>query len=92
MFHHVMLIVFYVSIGMVVVLPLLTLAGDLVKHLWRKRSKRQMVDLYYYERYMADQAIHELKRRGIHDLLAAERGYRDIDGDVIEGTAVEVRR
>lgn len=91
MFHHVMLIVFYVSIGGLVVAPLLALAGDLVKHLRARWRKRQMVDLYY-ERYLADQTIRALKRRGIHDLLAAEREYRDIggSGDVIESTAVEL--
>lgn len=45
------------------------------------------------EQYRAEQAIHIIRRQAIHDMLEAERTHpNSYDGDVIEGTAVEVRR
>jgi hypothetical protein len=47
-----------------------------------------------HERYQAEQAIRNLKRNAVHQMLEVERAYRqaESDSDVIEGTAVEVRR
>jgi hypothetical protein len=54
---------------------------------WRERSRLA------YERYAAEQFIREARRQGIREMLTAERTYRDRfgDGDVIEGTAIEVK-
>jgi hypothetical protein len=59
----------------------------------RCRQRRQRGRLIY-ERYAAEQALRNIKRRAIYELLTAEREHRDLDGsgDIIEGTAVEVRR
>jgi len=59
----------------------------------RRRQRRQRTSLTY-ERYAAEQAIRELKRRAVHELLTAEREHRDLGsrGEIIEGTAVEVRQ
>jgi hypothetical protein len=46
------------------------------------------------EQYRAEQALHSIRREAIRDMLEAERGHRYAhnDPDIIEGTAVEVRR
>jgi hypothetical protein len=62
-----------------------------VERVWRRPRRRSRLD---YERYQAEQAIRSIKRRAVHELLTAEREYRDRsgNGEIIEGTAVEVRR
>jgi len=47
-----------------------------------------------YERFHAEQSIRSIRRQAIHDMLEAERAarYAYDDPDIIEGTAVEVRR
>lgn len=62
-----------------------------VERVWRRSRRRSRLD---YERYQAEQAIRSIKRRAVHELLATEREYRDRNGsgEIIEGTAVEVRR
>ena len=46
-----------------------------------------------YERFHAEQSIRSIKRRAVHEMLEAERAVRyAYDPDIIEGTAVEVRR
>jgi hypothetical protein len=63
----------------------------LVEWVCRRLFKRTHLD---YQHYAAEQAIRDIKRRAIQELLAAERHYHKSgsDGDVIEGTAVEVRQ
>lgn len=69
----------------VAIVSLEGLAGELRRRVSRGRSLR-------LEQYRAEQAIHGIRRQAIHDMLEAERTHRNIhDGDVIEGTAVEVR-
>jgi hypothetical protein len=64
--------------------------GSCVKRVWQSWRRRVR---FGYEIYAAEQTIHGIRRRAIHDLLTAEREYHDVGGgDVIEGTAVEVRR
>lgn len=46
-----------------------------------------------YERYCAEQSIRSIRRQAIHDMLEAEHAHRyAYDPDIIEGTAVEVKR
>jgi hypothetical protein len=58
----------------------------------RRRARRRT--RLRYERYRAEQAIRDIRRQAICDLLVAERAYRYAynDPDIIESTAVEVRR
>jgi hypothetical protein len=45
------------------------------------------------ERYRAEQSLHDIRRDAIHDMLETARTQRDAyDGDVIDGTCVEVRQ
>jgi hypothetical protein len=45
------------------------------------------------EQYRAEQDLHSIRREAIHEMLEAARTHRNAyDDDVIEGTAVEVRR
>lgn len=45
------------------------------------------------EQYRAEQAIRNIRREAIHAMLETARPHRNAyDDDVIEGTAVEVRR
>ncbi|HEY7829534.1 MAG TPA: hypothetical protein VIC06_03095 [Solirubrobacteraceae bacterium] len=56
--------------------------------LWWKAHRTARID---YARYAAIRDIRDIRRRAIHDLLAAERQYRDIGGDsVIDGTCSEI--
>jgi hypothetical protein len=58
------------------------------------RSRRRQRRSLWVERYRAEQAIRGIRRQAIRDLLVAERAQRVAchDPDVIESTAVEVRR
>jgi hypothetical protein len=62
-----------------------------VEHVWRHLRRGSRLD---YQRYQAEQALRSIKRRAIHELLTAEREHRDLggSGEIIEGTAVEVRQ
>lgn len=55
---------------------------------WRRQAGQE------YVRDLAEFSIRRTRRRAIQEMLAAEREYHDVggSGDVIEGTAVEVRR
>jgi hypothetical protein len=57
---------------------------------WRRLRRNSRLD---YQRYQAEEAIRAIKRRAVHEMLTAERQYRDLGGsdEIIEGTAVEVR-
>lgn len=55
----------------------------------RRRRRRQRLR---FEQYQAEQAIRSIRREAIRAMLAAERGYDPASGEVIEGTAVEVKR
>jgi hypothetical protein len=86
-------IIAYVALAVVVGCLVLGFALEWRDSTERTRAPRQRADLDY-ARYAAEQAIREAERRAIRDILAVERQYRDMeaDNDVIEGTAVEVRR
>lgn len=43
------------------------------------------------ERFQAINRLRDIRRQAIRDLFDAERGYSPASGEVIEGTAVEVR-
>ena len=92
---HAAFIVVLDMLAMFVVIFLVTLllltVGSFVKRIWQNWRRKARFD---YEVYAAARDIKDIGRRAIHDLLAAEQEYRDIGGggDVIEGTAVEVRR
>jgi hypothetical protein len=77
-----------VGVGFLLYL-LLEIVGRIENKLLLLREAR--VD---YARYAATRDIRGIRRRAIHDLLAAERGYHDTrgSGDVIDSTAVEVGR
>jgi hypothetical protein len=62
-----------------------------VERVWRYLRRGSRLD---DERYRAEEAIRSIKRRAVHELLTVEREYRDHSGsgEIIEGTAVEVRR
>lgn len=64
---------------------------SVVSATWRRLRRNSRLD---YERYQAEEAIRAIKRRAVHEMLTAERQYRDLggSGEVIEGTAVEVRQ
>jgi hypothetical protein len=59
--------------------------------LWWRGRREARVD---YARYTATRDIRDIRRRAIHDLLAAERQYHEVGSrdDVIESTAVEIKR
>jgi hypothetical protein len=58
-----------------------------------RRRRRQRQTKVALTRYAATRSIRDIKRQAIRDLLEAERDYyQACHGDVIEGTAVEVRR
>jgi hypothetical protein len=93
MVHQGFVILTYISLGLIVGAPLLALAGDLIKHLQTKWRSRYGADLYY-KTYAANQAIRTIRRRAVQELLSAEREHRELgdSGEIIESTAVEVRR
>jgi hypothetical protein len=55
---------------------------------WRRQASQE------YARNLAEFSIRITKRRAIQEMLTAEREHRNLggSGEVIEGTAVEVRR
>jgi hypothetical protein len=60
--------------------------AELIGKVRRGRSLR-------LERYRAEQSLHEIRRDAICDMLETARTQRyAYDGDIIEGTAVEVRQ
>jgi hypothetical protein len=61
------------------------LLGKLRRRL--RRNKRLRL-----EQYRAEQALHNIRRDAIHDMLETARTYRDTYDGIIEGTAVEVER
>jgi hypothetical protein len=59
----------------------------------RVRDRLGARDNLDYAVFRAQQEIRDIRRQAIHDMLEAERDQRyAYDPDVIEGTAVEVRR
>jgi len=62
-----------------------------VERVWQHLRRGSRVD---YQRYQAEQAIRSIRRRAIQELLTAEREHRDLVGmgEIVESTAVEVRR
>jgi hypothetical protein len=62
-----------------------------IERVWRHLRRRSRLE---HERYRAEQAIRGIKRQAVHELLTAEREHRDRsgNGEIIEGTAIEVRR
>ena len=74
----------FLVVGVIVVVV------SVVSATWRRLRRNSRLD---YERYQAEEAIRAIKRRAVHEMLTAERECRDLggSGDVIEGTAVEVR-
>ena len=75
----------------ILIVGAIVIVVSFVTGVWRRQRRDSRLD---YERYQAEEAIRGIKRRAVHDLLAAERDYRDLggSGEIIEGTAVEVRR
>lgn len=81
-------VIFLVAGGalFVAIVSIEELAGKLRRRMSRSRNLR-------LEQYRAEQTIHGIRRQAIHDMLDAARTHRSFDdGDVIEGTAVEVRQ
>lgn len=76
-------------VGLVVVIVTPALVSDFVKKIRRSRRESRL----FYQQYRAEQDIHNIKRNAVQEMLRAEREYRDTrdSGEVIEGTAVEVR-
>ena len=71
---------------------LLFWVAERVERVWLHLRRPSRLD---YERYRAEEALRSIKRRAVYELLTAEHTHRDqIEhyADVIEGTAVEVRR
>ena len=64
---------------------------EAIRARYRQRRRRTRLT---YERYAAEQAIRSIRRRAVQELLTAEREHRELggSGEIIEGTAVEVRR
>ncbi len=62
-----------------------------VERVWRQVRRPSRVE---YEQYRAEDAIRAIKRRAVHEMLTAAREHRDFSGsgEIIESTAVEVRR
>jgi hypothetical protein len=61
---------------------------SLVRALFVAVRKRLRGDHHLPESYLAQRAIHEIKRRAIQEMLATARARRY--DDVIEGSAVEL--
>ncbi len=57
-----------------------------------RRRRRQRRTTVVSTRYAATRSIRDIKRQAIHELLDAERRQHAGFCDVIEGTAVEVKR
>jgi hypothetical protein len=66
------------------------IAGS-VERVWRQMRRPSRLE---YEQYRAEDAIRAIKRRAVHEMLTAAREHPDFSssGDIIESTAVEVRR
>jgi hypothetical protein len=61
-----------------------------IEEAWRRRRHNSR---WPYDQYQNEQIIRSIRREAIRDMLEAERDQRyAYDSDVIEGTAVEVRR
>jgi hypothetical protein len=66
------------------------MVGGARRRWWAQRERSRLL----YECHASERFIRDARQQAIHELLEAERFYRDrcAGGDVIEGTAVEVDR
>jgi hypothetical protein len=79
-----------VFVGFVVAIVTPVLVSDFVKKIRRSRRESRL----FYQQHRAEQDIRNIRRNAAQEMLRAEREYRHAygDGEIIEGTAVEVRR
>jgi len=86
--------------GTIPLVVLLFIVGyERIEVWWQRRRRRRhrarsSYEHYLVERYLANQAIRDIKRRAIRQMMDVEAIYREVEHDpeVIEGTAVEVRQ
>jgi hypothetical protein len=80
---------FFVVFGFlfVVAVSVAELGGKARRRMCRGRSLR-------LEQYRAEQALHDIRREAIRDLLETARvqRYANDDPEIIDGTAVEIRQ